>query len=302
MQATNHSNCLIQISRICSHCVLRSYDDQFPKESGVQGMSVSTFVWNRLRRLNQIPGAYSLFRILARLMLRNGQTFSLRFGPARGLRWKHHRRYQPWMAVGLYEPETARLLFQSLKTGDIFYDVGANAGYYTLVAAKAVGSTGKVVAFEPVPANAAHIQEQIALNHFENACRVEQLAISDAKGSARLLVPGRNANSHLADIEAPHIADSKNGRHIEVDCVTMDDYVSSRNEKPSVIKLDVEGAEVKVLLGASRLLSGTHKPVLFVTAHSASLHSQVREILANANYDLNSMGDTIHAIPRQGRD
>ncbi len=57
------------------------------------------------------------------------------------------------MALGAYEPQVAKLISEVLKPGDTFYDVGSNAGYYVLVAARSVGPLGKVIAFEPVPFN-----------------------------------------------------------------------------------------------------------------------------------------------------
>src|SRR3970040_1182759 len=104
------------------------------------------------------------------------------------------------MAVGMKEPHVAHLIGEILQPGDIFYDVGANAGYFTLVAADRVGSQGRVIAFEPEPFNVQVIQKQIALNGLEKTCRVEAVAISSLAGLASLVVPARNANAHLAEV------------------------------------------------------------------------------------------------------
>jgi len=162
------------------------------------------------------------------------------------------------MAMGVYEPDVAQFIFQHLKAGQVFYDIGANAGYFTLIGARKAGLSGKVIAFDPVPINVETIKKQIKLNNLEAICHVEPLAISSRRGSANLTIPDKNANAHLADIDAPHIEGTRQST-ITVDCVTLDHYIQ-KNPVPSLIKVDIEGAEVEALHGAKELLSSSNAP------------------------------------------
>lgn len=263
-------------------------------------MNVKEFVWHKLRLANRLPGAYSLFYLVADLIYRDGDIVTLRRGLAAGYCWRHYHGYQPWMAFGLYEPDVAQLIHRSLHSGDVFYDIGANAGYFTLIAAKAVGPVGKVIAFDPVPKNTSTIQEQIDINVLQDVCCVEPLAICDADGTAAFLIPRRNVNAHLADVEAPHVVDA-GGDLIKVRCTTLDSYVSD-NPWPTFIKMDIEGAEAKALTGATQLLASPQAPVFLITAHSEALAEQVRAILRQAGYEFSDFQHMIHAIPgRLGR-
>lgn len=109
------------------------------------------FVWEKKSKIGRLPFVYDLYRLLTSLLYRDGCIVIIRRGPAAGYKWRHYRVYQPWMAMGMYEPHVAWFIHDQLKPGDIFYDIGANAGYFTLVAAKAVGPEGRVIAFDPVP-------------------------------------------------------------------------------------------------------------------------------------------------------
>jgi len=237
---------------------------------------------------------------MANLVYKDGSKVLIRYGPASGYHWRHYQCYQPWMSLGLYEPDVARLIYKSLCAGDVFFGIGANAGYFTLIAAKAVGATGQVIAFEPVSKNIKTITEQIALNGLEAKCRVEPFAISDCDGKASIVIPERNANAHLADTLAPHIVNQQ-GAIEEITCITLDNYVA-QNAWPTLVKIDIEGAEVKALRGAEKMLSGVDAPTFLITAHSHDLADQVKFLLRQANYEFMDFPHMIHAVPiRSGR-
>ncbi len=230
-----------------------------------------------------------------KIYLRDGQTVSVKRGPISGYLWRHYQCYQPWMALGAYEPDVAEFISTRLKSGQVFFDVGANAGYFTLVGAKKVGALGKVVAFDPVPKNVETVLEQVRLNDLEDLCVVEPFAISSFSGVTQLAIPSRNANAHLADIEAPHIKPEKN-TNIEVKSVTFDDYVET-HVKPNLVKVDIEGAEVEALRGAVNLLRSSEAPEWLITAHSAKLAQEVVDLLKSANYQIGDFPHMIHGVP-----
>jgi tRNA/tmRNA/rRNA uracil-C5-methylase (TrmA/RlmC/RlmD family) len=86
---------------------------------------------------------------------------------------------------GMWEPSLTRWIQERLAPGDIFIDVGANIGYYSLLASKLVGHSGSVVAIEPSPKIFSALQHNLALNHIENV-RVVNMAVSDRREALRL--------------------------------------------------------------------------------------------------------------------
>lgn len=168
---------------------------------------LARFIWEKKRLINRLPFVYGLYRWLMAFKYRDGTLVTIPRGPAVGYKWRHYQVYQPWMAMGMYEPHVAWFIHDQLKPGDVFYDIGANAGYFTLVAARAVGYQGRVIAFDPVPQNARTIQEQIDLNNLGTYCQVEPLAISDTSGVASFVLTKRIANAHLSEFDAPHAPD-----------------------------------------------------------------------------------------------
>jgi len=259
--------------------------------------NVSKFVWEKLRRANRLPGAFAAYKLATKILYRNGKIVTLRRGPAAGYRWRHYRCFQPWMAMGLYEPHVAKLISEQLKPGDVFYDIGANAGYFTLVGAKAVGAQGTVIAFDPHPFNVKTVREQVALNKLDDTCRVEPLAIAGEEGTLKFVVTEVNANAHLEDLKAPHLTNE--GQVIEVRAMRLDDYIAS-HPRPTLIKMDIEGAEVAAMNGARALLAGSHPPTCLISTHSAELDRQVKEIFRQYGYtfkNLEGFGQMIYALP-----
>ena len=109
-------------------------------------------------------------------------VIKIRHGHAAGFFWRRHHRYVHGYWIGHYELPIQEALKRELKPGHTFFDLGAHAGFFTLVAAQLVGTNGYCVAFEPAPENCASIHEQIELNSL-CPCLVVNEAISDRVGS-----------------------------------------------------------------------------------------------------------------------
>jgi FkbM family methyltransferase len=181
-----------------------------------------------------------------------GSIVTIRSGCAAGCKWVRHHRYVNGYWIGNYELEVQQALARLLRRGDVFYDVGANAGFYSLLAATLVGPGGKVFAFEPLPENMESIREQIEANGLAN-CEPVPMAVGARSGEAEFsFIPGGSANAHLG----PSL--SGNERSIRVRTTSLDDFLSDR-PMPSLVKVDVEGAEMEVVRGASRLLRSGSK-------------------------------------------
>lgn len=154
---------------------------------------------------------------------------------------------------GQWEDRVICALLDQVGETDVIYDIGANAGYYSLFFA-AERPRSRVIAFEPLPALASGLAKAAELNRFENL-QVLQVALSDATGMARFFLPRHTIHASLVSREA-------NARPLDVRTFKLDDLVASGDlPPPKAIKMDVEGAEMLVLAGARETLS-RHKPVI----------------------------------------
>ena len=158
--------------------------------------------------------------------------------------------------LGIYEAEKSALFARMIAGGRVVFDVGANVGFYTLLASELVGPAGQVVAFEPVPRNLFYLREHLRLNGVENVTVIAK-AVSDRAGV--------DAFTEGASSSEGHIAPQGSGR---VETVNLDELVSSGTiAAPDYIKLDVEGAELRVLEGARSLLANK-RPTVFLATHA----------------------------------
>src|SRR3954471_7327801 len=137
-------------------------------------------------KLIELVGKMPLLGPALRRMAHNFPEVSvveIRSGEAAGFRWKRHHRYVNGYWIGQYELPIQQALKRELRAGQTFLDIGANAGFFTLVAAKLVGPTGKCVAFDPLPANIESIREQIELNSLSYVTPIQQ-AVGDQVGES----------------------------------------------------------------------------------------------------------------------
>jgi FkbM family methyltransferase len=164
----------------------------------------------------------------------------------------------PAYSLGTNEPPVQQILAQNLQAGDVLYDIGANVGFFTILGAKLVGSTGHVYAFEPVPENAAAVHHNASLNNLTQVTVLHR-AVSDRDGSGELLLAYYSGGSALSTVDTPP-PDLKG--IIDVGVVTVDSLVGRQAIlPPTVVKIDVEGAEINVLRGMSQTMN-EHKPLI----------------------------------------
>lgn len=165
--------------------------------------------------------------------------------------------------IGTAEPHLQQIIKEYVATGDTVYDIGANLGYVSLSLAKRVGASGRVIAFEPVPRNAAAFRKSIEINRLANIQLLE-FAASDRSGEAVIRV-GENLSTasmvwHRNDPDATQIA---------IRTVAIDELVESGEiGYPKFVKIDVEGAEGSVLQGMRRVVAAA-RPVLFMECSEA---------------------------------
>ncbi|MCE9591249.1 MAG: FkbM family methyltransferase [Planctomycetes bacterium] len=171
------------------------------------------------------------------------------------------------MAYGLYEIDTARLLRRLLRPGDHFVDAGANVGYFTMLAARRVGPTGRVDAFEPQPDNRARLLAHLQRNGLSDSVRVHAPALSDREGQAVIHAPDDPGHNHGES--SLFVSPGVKSRDTAVPTARMDAVLAGAS--PRLVKMDVEGAEPLVIAGMRGLLAGDRPPMIVMEHNVPSL-------------------------------
>lgn len=157
--------------------------------------------------------------------------------------------------LGFYEKDKQKLIARLVKPGMRVFDIGANAGFYTLALSRLLGERGKVWAFEPLAENVVNLRMHVETNNCSNVV-VIQGAVSDILGISGFNIGSNNSIGALGGSQA-----------YLVPTVTLDGLLASGHvEAPDIVKMDVEGAESKVLAGAAGLLQ-LRKTVWVVALH-----------------------------------
>jgi FkbM family methyltransferase len=206
---------------------------------------------------------------------------------------------------GALERPVQEALRRRLARGNVFFDVGANIGFFTLLGARMTGPEGAVVAFEPAPEGAAAVRRHADLNQFANVTVIEAAA-GDRAGRERFLIVGEASWSHLAD-RGPH-RDTK--REVDVDVVVLDELIEAGGiPPPDVVKIDVEGSEGAVLRGLARTIE-RHRPAIVCELHETN--AEIAELMHGFGYRLENLSGPepvelagpVHVlgVPVEGRD
>lgn len=232
-----------------------------------------------LLTLLKVPVLGGALRLMAS-SYQEGTTVTIRHGRLSGLKWRRYHRHVNGYWAGIYEPQLQDVLAHQLMKGGTFYDVGANAGFFSLLAAREVGSEGKVYSFEPIEQNALDIQDQMSVNGFQN-CEVIRAALSNYCGKASMFMAGHSSMGYIK------AADEKDdpGSQVSVEVTTLDRFAAI-HEPADLIKIDVEGEEARVLEGANGLLASSRPPSLIIELHGDEVGKRVIQILKAAGYNL----------------
>ncbi|MDZ7782135.1 MAG: FkbM family methyltransferase [Halioglobus sp.] len=155
---------------------------------------------------------------------------------------------------GIWEPYETSLLRAFLKPGDVFVDVGANVGYFAVIAAERVGARGRVFAFEPDPDNYRLLCHNARLNGFERRIEAVCAGLSDRAGEGALYLSEDNLGDH-------RIFAGGDGRHwVPVRLYRGADFLASRPRHLDLVKIDTQGAEYRVINGLLPLFSKMPQP------------------------------------------
>jgi FkbM family methyltransferase len=198
---------------------------------------------------------------------------------------------------GQFEPECLHLMKQYLRPGSTILDVGANIGLYTIEAAKAVGSSGRVISIEASPDHAKTIERNINLNGFRNVDLISS-AVGDVDGAATLTLP---AGGNYGMFTLGKVAGRASG---EVQIRRIDDILLQQGVRSvDFIKMDIEGSELSALKGAIKTIEQSHPPIL-IELNEGALEScgtsstEVKALLNSLGYQGRIVGrNSVLPIP-----
>jgi FkbM family methyltransferase len=194
-------------------------------------------------------------RLRRLLPVRSDGTAEVAFRGGARLRLDLRESLQRDFLFGLYDRRELELVLGHLRGAD-FVDVGAHVGLYTVTAAH--GTRGRVLAIEPNPLARAQLLENVSLNGLRNVTVVPK-AVADAPGRALLHVPA-TPDPSFSSLEAGRFAE---GDPVEVEVTTVDDEVARAGLHPTVVKIDVEGGELRVVEGMKRTIA-VYRPAILV--------------------------------------
>ena len=191
-------------------------------------------------------------------------------GPLRGARWiVGSHRHACWL--GIYEPHIQNLIVSAIGSNAVFYDIGANVGFYSLLAARVAGA-GRIYAFEPLPRNLEYLNKHLEMNRVRNGT-VLDVAVSDRCGESLFSSETTGAMGSLGATGDLRV------RTVNIDALIAQQQIAS----PDCIKMDIEGAEALALRGAESCFK-RHRPRLFLATHGSAAHNECCQLLTSWGY------------------
>jgi FkbM family methyltransferase len=212
------------------------------------------------------------------------QEIEIAAGPLTGWRMCLDLQAEKDYWLGTYEPDLQTAILDWVKPGMKTYDLGANVGYVSLLMAKQVGLEGQVTSFEPLPANIARFQQNLALNQSRVRVTLVQAAVVEADRLVTFLTGRSAAMGKVAGV--PGRDQAAYAAEVQVTGVALDTYLAEvGGQPPDVIKIDIEGGEVLALPGMRGLLRNS-PPLIFLELHGPEAARTAWEELSAAGYQI----------------
>jgi len=228
---------------------------------------------------NQFP-IHGTFKVKGK----NIESFKMTTNPTNAV-----TKFLYWRNIEGFEYSSVKIFIELIKTSRIFFDVGSNIGYYSLLASSIRKKQIEVYAFEPMPSIFDYLKKNIVLNNYKNINPIN-LALSNENGTATFYsilnlkfkeLPQLTGDGGLS---AEHSGISSKIR-FNVNTITLDDFVLKNlgNKKIDLIKLDVEANEQKVLMGADKVLS-IHRPIIQCEILKNQIEIELLDVLKKYDY------------------
>jgi FkbM family methyltransferase len=231
-------------------------------------------------RLRELPVLGGVVHAVSHRVWPKGRRdwFEVEAGLAEGLVLLLDPRFDAKFASGAVEPELQARIPQLVQRGSVVWDVGAHVGFFALALARIVGPDGRVVAFEADGVNVEALRAAAALNGLDNV-EVRPVAVWSAPGTVEFQPRSASDGGHGAVVEA--------GGGVMVPATSLDAEAQGQRI-PDLVKIDVEGAEEQVLIGARQLLAD-HRPIVICEVHvsgrgNEGLLPRVEALFEDAGY------------------
>jgi FkbM family methyltransferase len=204
--------------------------------------------------------------------------------------------YKRYKNNNIGETEQLDWFLDKINGGDVVWDVGSYIGIYALFASRLVGIDGRVTAFEPIRDNVCQIEKNIKHNNIENII-VEPCALSDKSYDGAMYTSEKETMHSL--ITSNHNNNNMQG----VKIISGNEYKIQTNQIPNVVKIDVEGAELNVLIGMSSILNNPECRAVLIEVHLKQLHSQgidpnqIEKLMSSSGFSIShkmKRGSEIH--------
>lgn len=240
--------------------------------------------WVPQEALSHVPQARAVAARIRRFVRKHlipagSAWIRVQTGWARGLWMQVDLSHERAWWAGTHEPAVQDKLPQLLGTNMVFYDIGANIGFFALAAAR-LGT--RVFAFEPDPENAARLRAHTTRNRLLGQLETVEAALWSESTSSitfRRGIPRSQGGVAHGKCQAVRAS----GPLIHVRAIKLDDFVSGGRPAPQVIKLDVEGAASEVLHGAIETIR-LYRPTLVIEVHTPNERDGVTQFLAPLSY------------------
>ncbi len=219
--------------------------------------------------------------------LNSSRLLSIQEGPIKGFKWSVSVPDSRYL-LGNYESALADIVIDEISAGKRFVDIGANAGYFSLIAGKTSGAETKHLAVEPFPENIKLLRGHLENNDIKNV-EFAQLAVADVTGTIEFSDSG-NLAANTYKSESSVFRDNK----IKVEATTLNDLAKKYHLNANCfIKIDVEGAEYDVLVGGQDFLVEFSPNLLLAThdCHVDGVKKQCLDFLEKIGYSWSTVED-----------
>ncbi|MEX2143649.1 MAG: FkbM family methyltransferase [Anaerolineales bacterium] len=191
-----------------------------------------------------------------------------------------HTEKDYWL--GTYEMDLQQAIRDWAKPGMVAFDLGANAGYISLMLARQLGPKGMVMAFEPLPANQERLRANLNLNP-NLVVNLVPKAVAEHSGAHIFQV---HTSDDMGKLQGSAGRQADYSGSIQVEAICLDDFVyKDKHSPPDLVKMDIEGGEVLALAGMKKMLN-EKRPLLFIELHGPEAAREIWRLLQKANYSL----------------
>lgn len=230
---------------------------------------------------------------LSALLYRPGTAHRILAGPMRGLWFKCSENTGLAALYSGNEKDNQRVYASVVRPGDTVVDAGANWGVHALYLAMLTGPAGRVLAFEPHPQVVEELRWHVDKNGFKQV-EVHACGLLDENGEIPFVLGGSSKTSHVLGTH-----DHTEGRQVVVPCRTLDEVIDESGiTSLRLLKVDVEGAEGRLLKGAERSIL-RFRPHLVVELHNPEQDMEVAALLRQWNYKMERVdGSAIKHLDR----